>query len=77
MDQHPHTWYGYLNHHFAFISLVCVPTFLFYLRCFVDACQVAGYTKLAERLGKFQLFLTTFVSDVKNRNQNTQPTVRP
>lgn len=67
MIQHHYNIWQWIHFHFAEISLLWLPAFLFYLRAFVDSCKVAGYTKLADRLGKFELFLTTFVSETKIR----------
>jgi hypothetical protein len=66
MEQH-HTFFQWLNHNSTAIFLLWLPAFLFYLRAFVDSCKVAGYTKLADKLGRFELFLTTFISETKIR----------
>ena len=60
----------WIKHHFMILSMVWLPAFLFYLRIFVDSCKVAGYTKLADKLGRFELFLTTFVAEAKGQNQS-------
>jgi hypothetical protein len=69
--EHHHTFLQWLYHNSGLIVLVWLPAFLFYLRAFVDSCKVAGYTKLADKLGKFELFLTTFVADIKNQPPKT------
>ena len=66
--EHHHTIWQWLYHNSGIITLVWLPAFLFYLRAFVDACKVAGYSWLANKFGKFELFLTTFVADIKSQN---------
>jgi len=75
MQPHHFTFLQWLNHNFALISLVWFPAFICYLRAFVDSCKIVGWTKLADELGKFELFLTTFVSSVKAQTQT--PPVPP
>lgn len=69
--EHHHTFAQWFNHNFAMISLVWFPAFICYLRSFVDSCKVVGWTKLADELGKLELFLTTFVNSVKQNRAST------
>lgn len=70
MEQHPHTFLQWLNHHWAVISLVWFPAFLGYLNAFAASCKVMGWDKFANWLGKFESALTTFVSTARSQNQS-------
>ena len=52
--EHHFTFWQWLNHHWAFISLVCFPTFMWYLSGAAMFFKVMGYTKLADFLGRFE-----------------------
>ncbi len=69
MEQHPHTFLGWLNHHWAVISLVYFPAFLGYLNGFVASCKVMGWAKLADFCGKLEDAIKAFVDTVKTQNQ--------
>lgn len=69
MEQHTHTTWGWINHHWFEISMVWFPAFLGYLNAFVASCKVMGWDKLAVELGKVEDALRTFVANVKSQNQ--------
>lgn len=72
MEQHhAHTFWGWLNHNWAVISLVWFPAFLGYLNALAASCKVMGWNKFADYLGKLEDALTVFISTVKNQKQNT------
>lgn len=69
MEQHTHTWWGWLNHHWAFISLVCFPAFMCYLNSFAIFFKIMGATQLADFLGKLEEALTAAVAAGKAYKQ--------
>lgn len=73
MEQHPHTFLGYLNHHWAFISLVCFPAFMGYLNGAAAFFRVMGNNKLSDWLSKFEEALKAFMVNSKSQNQTTTP----
>ena len=52
--EHHYTWLQILNHHWAFISLVCFPAFMCYLNSLAIFLKVMGATKLADFLSKLE-----------------------
>lgn len=72
MQDHPHTFLEWLNHHWAVISLVWFPAFLGYLNAFVASCKVMGWTKLADFLGRVEDAIKTFVDTMKSQNQSSK-----
>lgn len=70
--EHHYTFWQWLNHHWAVISLVWFPAFLGYLNAFVASCKVMGWTKLADELGKLEDAIKVFVSTAKNQNQQNK-----
>jgi hypothetical protein len=76
MEQHPHTFLGWLNHHWAFISLVCFPAFMGYLNGLAAFFRVMGNTKLSDWLSKFEEALKAFIANSKPQNQTTDTTTK-
>lgn len=70
MEPHQHTVLGWLNHHWAFISLVCFPAFMCYLNALAIFMKKMGATKLADWLAKLEDALTATVAAVKSYKQN-------
>lgn len=75
MEQHAHTWWGWLNHHWAFISLVCFPAFMCYLNSFAIFFKIMGATQLADFLGKLEEALTAAVAAGKAYKQQATKVV--
>lgn len=74
MEQHTHTWWGWLNHHWAFISLVCFPAFMCYLNAIAIFFKVMGATKLADFLGKLEEALIAANNAIRvSRQQGVKP----
>jgi hypothetical protein len=74
MEQHPHTWWQWLNHHWAVISLVYFPAFMCYLNSVAIFFKVMGATKLADFLGKLEEALIAANAAIKaSRQQGTKP----
>lgn len=72
--EHTHTWWGWLNHHWAFISLICFPAFMCYLNGVAVFFKVMGYTKLAEFLGKLEEALMAANNAIKaSKQQGVKP----
>jgi hypothetical protein len=72
MEQHAHTWYGWLNHHWAFISLVCFPAAMGYLNGFAAFTRVMGWDKLSAWLSKFEDACKAFVANAKSQSNTTK-----
>lgn len=75
--EHQHTALGWLNHHWAFISLVCFPAFMCYLNAISIFFKVMGNTKLANWLAKLEEALTASVNAVNAYKQNNKTEVNP
>lgn len=75
MEQHPHTFLGWLNHHWAFISLVCFPAFMCYLNSFAIFLKVMGATALADFLSKLEQALVAARDAAKAYKQQNPPEV--
>ena len=72
--EHHFTFWQWLNHHWAFISLVCFPAFMCYLNAASIFFKVMGYTSLANWLGRFEAALIAANNAVKAaRQQNPLP----
>lgn len=69
MTEHHYTFWQWLNHNWAVISLVWFPAGMGYLNAFVASCKVMGWSKLADFCGKLEDALTVFVSTVKSQNK--------
>jgi len=78
MEQHHYTFWQWLNHHWAVISLVWFPAFLGYLNALVASFKVMGWTRLADFLGRLEDALAVFVNTVRSQKQNDiPPTEKP
>lgn len=73
MEQHTHTIWGWINHHWFLISMVYFPAFMGYLNAFVVFLKVMGWTKLADFLGRFEDAAKASIDAYKSQKQN-QPT---
>ena len=73
MEQHHYTFIQWLNHHWAFISLVCFPAFMGYLNGLAAFFRVMGNTKLSDWLSKFEEALKAFMANSKSQNQPPAP----
>ena len=69
MEQQHHTFWQWLNHNWAVISLVWFPAGMGYLNAFVASCKVMGWSKLADFCGRLEDALTVFISTVKSQNK--------
>lgn len=69
MQPHTHTFLGWLNHNWAFISLVCFPAGMGYLNGLAAFFRVMGNNKLSDWLSLFEKAITAFIS-----NSKSQPT---
>lgn len=77
MEQHHYTFWQWLNHHWAVISLVWFPAGMGYLNAFAASCKVMGWDRFANFLGKLEDALTVFVSTVRSQKQNNPPPENP
>ena len=76
--EHHYTFWQWLNHHWAFISLVCFPTFMFYLNSIAVFFKVMGVTKLADFLSKFEKALEAARDAAKSyKQQNPSEVTKP
>lgn len=72
--EHHYTFWQQLNHHWAFISLVCFPAGMGYLNGLAAFFRVMGNTKLSDWLSKFEEALKAFMANSKSQNQTTDTT---
>ena len=63
--EHQHTFWQWLNHNWAVISLVWFPAGMGYLNAFVASLKVMGFTKAADFCGKLEDGIKTFVDTLK------------
>lgn len=68
--EHHYTWWQILNHHWAFISLVCFPAGMGYLNGLAAFFRVMGNEKLSDWLSLFEKAITAFISNSKSQNQS-------
>jgi len=71
MTEH-HTFWQWLNHNWAFISLVCFPAGMGYLNGLAAFFRVMGNTKLSDWLSKFEDAIKAFIANSKSQNQTTK-----
>ena len=70
--EHQYTWWQILNHHWAFISLVCFPAGMGYLNGLAAFFRVMGNTKLSDWLSKFENAIKAFIANAKPQQADGQ-----
>lgn len=71
--EHHYTFWQWLNHHYALISLVYFPAFMCYLNSVAIFFKVMGNTKLADFLAKLEEALIAAKDAAKTYKQQNPP----
>ena len=72
MQPHHWTFWQWLNHNWAFISLVCFPAAMGYLNGLAAFFRVMGNNKLSDWLSKFEEAIKAFIANSKPQQTDAQ-----
>lgn len=76
-EVHHYTFWQWLNHHWALISLIYFPAAMMYLNSLAIFLKVMGATKLADFLAKLEQALIAARDAARTYKQNNPPPKGP